>query len=114
MSNSDGLRDLCEGDEDMYRAFKTLGLFLEPARIKQKTEEFILHADAEEKGSSKPSENARHLYRILMRLALARGLPDVLRKYAGKEDQFFQSKVYGPFINKSEKAIQIAQKFYKI
>lgn len=96
----------------MYRAFNLLGLFLEPARIKQPIEEFIEQCNREEKGSGEPAENARHIYRILMRLALARGLPDILRKYAEKEDHFFQEKTYRIFIDKADKAMEIARKFY--
>lgn len=112
MNRDDRLRELCEGDEEMHNALKSLGLFLEPARIKQKTEDFITQCDAEEKSSS-DSGSSRHLYRILMRLALARGLPDLLKKYAEKEDKFFEAKTYRPFIDRTEKAVEIARKFYE-
>ncbi|MBI2126655.1 MAG: hypothetical protein HYU02_05000 [Thaumarchaeota archaeon] len=112
MDRDDRLRQLCSDDEEMHNAFKSLGLFLEPARIKQKTEDFVAQCDAEEKVSSN-SESTRHLYRILMRLALARGSPDILKKYAEKEDKFFEGKPYRPFIARTEKAIEIARKFYE-
>ena len=113
MLNVDRLKQLCEGYEDMYRAFLALGLFLDPSRIKQKTEEFIEQSNLEEKGSSEPAEGARPTYRIIMRIALARGLPDLLRKYAEMEDRFFQDKLYWPFIDRAEKATEIAKKFYQ-
>jgi len=111
--NDARLKRLCEGDEDMYVAFHTLGLFLDPSRIIQKTEEFIQQSNLEEKGSSKPVERARPTYRILMRIALARGLPEILRKYAEKEDYFFKGRLYWPFIDKAGRAIEIAKKFYQ-
>lgn len=114
MLNDARLKQLCEGDEDIYRAFDALGLFLDPARIKQKTEEFIEQSNSEEKGSSKPVEMARPTYRIIMRIALARGLPELLRKYAEREDHFFQGKLYWPFIDKAGKATEIAKKFYQV
>lgn len=112
MNSGERLRGFCENDEEMYRAFRTLGLFLDPARIKQKTEEFVMQTETEERDSSIPSENARHLYRILMRLALARNDPNILRKYAEKENHFFHEKVYTPFIIECEKAVRIAQRYY--
>lgn len=112
VNRDDRLHQLCEGDEEMYNAFKSLGLFLEPARIKQKTEDFVAQCDAEEGGAS-DSESTRHLYRILMRLSFARGLPDILKKYAEKENKFFEGKPYRPFIDRTGKAIEIARKFYE-
>lgn len=112
VNRDDRLRQLCEDDEEMYNVFKSLGLFLEPARIKQKTEDFVAQCDAEEKGAPTP-ESTRYLYRILVRLALARGLPDILKKYAEKENKFFEGETYRPFITRTEKAIEIARKFYE-
>jgi hypothetical protein len=106
------LHQLCDEDEEMCNAFKSLGLFLEPARIKQNTEDFVAQCDAEEKGALNP-ESARHLYRILIRLALARGLPDILKKYAEKENKFSAGRIYTPFIARTEKAIEITRKFYE-
>jgi hypothetical protein len=106
------LKDLCEGDADLYGALSRL-MFLDPKKITTSIEQAVSDGQAFEKQGDKLRAEVN--YRIAGGIALSRGDPAGVRTYFEKAASMASDskQEYQVLLKRSDQAVNIARRFYE-